>query len=221
MLAPGGLVIFEVPFLGDLLDRLEYDTIYHEHLCYFSVSSLVHMCEAVGLSLVRIDHVPVHGGSLRVYAGRREDYASHSEQILGLMEEEDRLGFRNLWRYESFARSIEQTRVKLRELLNSLRIDGKVIAAYGAPAKGNTLLNYCGIDTNLVEYTVDKNPFKVGLYTPGMHLPVLHVSTLLERIPDYVLILAWNFADEIMQQQEEYHRRGGKFIIPIPEPVIV
>ena len=221
LLAPGGLVIFEVPYLGELLNHLEYDTVYHEHLCYFSISSLVSLCEAVGLSLERIDHVPVHGGSLRMYAGRQEDYSNHSDQVLKMVEEEERMGLKDLGRYQRFAQLVEQTRSDLVRLLTSLRREGKIIAAYGAPAKGNTLLNYCAIGTDLITYTVDKNSLKIGMYTPGMHLPVLPVNTLLERLPDYVLILAWNFADEIMRQQAEYHQRGGRFIIPIPEPVVV
>ena len=123
--------------------------------------------------------------------------------------------------YERFAAKVESNRKAIRELLKNLKKEGKTVAGYGAPAKGNTLLNYCDIDTDLMPYTVDKNPLKLGLYTPGMHIPVLSVGTLLERQPDYVMILAWNFADEIMRQQQEYHDKGGMFIIPVPEPKVV
>jgi hypothetical protein len=216
-----GLVIIQVPYLRDLVDRLEYDTIYHEHLSYFSVSTLMRLCDVVGLSVVRMDYVPVHGGSLRMYAGLVQHYGTHREAVRVLEEEERRLGLNGFARYERFAEDVASNRRALIELLESLKREGKTLAGYGAPAKGNTLLNYCGIGTDLLPYTVDKNPLKVGLYTPGMHIPVLPVSTLLEQQPDYVLILAWNFAEEVMRQQHGYATRGGRFIIPLPEPGIV
>ena len=134
---------------------------------------------------------------------------------------EQKAGLAEIARYEEFAAAVRQNALDLVALLESLKNAGNTVAAYGAPAKGNTLLNYCGIDTRLIGYTVDRSPLKTGLYTPGAHIPVLSVSTLLEKQPDYVLILAWNFADEIIRQQREYQRRGGRFIIPIPRPVIV
>ena len=216
-----GLIVIEAPSLSDLLERLEYDTIYHEHLCYFSVGTLIHLCNAVGLSIVRMDHVPVHGGSLRMYAGTQSHYGDHAKEVLEWAAEERRAGLTNPVYYERFATAAQSNRRALLTLLERLAAEGKTVAGYGAPAKGNTLLNYCGIDTRLLPYTVDKNLMKVGLYTPGMHLPVLPVTTVLERQPDYLMILAWNFADEIMRQQQTYRDRGGRFIIPIPEPRIV
>ncbi len=216
LLAPDGLVIVEVPYLKELLDHLEYDTIYHEHLCYFSISALVPLYESVGLSLLRVDRMPVHGGTLRIHAGKREYYGDHSEQILDLVEEEQKFKMNELNLYQEFADQVQRSRKALLDLLHDLKRQGKSLAGYGAPAKGNTLLNYCGITTELIPYTVDKSPLKVGLYTPGMHIPVLPVPALLERQPDYVLILAWNFAAEIIRQQAEYVRRGGKFILPLP-----
>lgn len=216
-----GLVIIEMPYLGDLLNRTEYDTIYHEHLCYFSVNSLMRLCESAGLRIVRMDHVPIHGGSLRMHAGHAEVHQNHSAQALAWAEEEKSKGFTSFERYEQLARSVERSRETLMELLNRLKAEGKTVAGYGAAAKGNTLLNYCQITTDLLPYVVDKNPLKLGMFTPGMHIPVLPVSTLLERQPDYLLILAWNFAEEIMRQQSEYKARGGKFIIPIPEATVV
>jgi len=221
LIAVDGLVIIEMPYLGDLLDRSEYDTIYHEHLCYFSVNSLIRLCDAVGLSIVRVDHVPIHGGSLRMYAGHKEARQRHAAEVLGWAEEEAVAGMTSFERYRQLAANVEKSRQSLVGLLRSLKAEGKTVAGYGAPAKGNTLLNYCRINTDLLPYTVDKNPMKVGLYTPGMHIPVLPVSTLLERQPDYVLILAWNFAEEIMKQQWDYRARGGQFIIPIPELMVV
>ena len=221
LLADDGLVMIEVPYLKEFVDRLEYDTVYHEHLCYFSVTSLMHLCDVVGLSIMRIDHLPIHGGSLRMYAGKREQHMHHAPEVVALAKEEHESKLTDFNTYEQFALKVKRTREKLLFLLHTLQAEGKTVAAYGAPAKGNTLLNYCGITTDLVPYTVDKNPLKVGLYTPGAHLPVFPVSTLLENQPDYVLILAWNFAEEIMLQQHEYRATGGRFIIPIPEPKVV
>ncbi len=221
LLDENGRVVIEVPYLRDFLERLEYDTIYHEHLCYFSVGALMHLCTKAGLSIVDIEHVPVHGGSLRIYAGLQERFKNHSDDVLEWEREERSAGLTEFARYERFAAKVERSRRALLDLLESLKEQGKQVAGYGAPAKGNTLLNYCGIDTSLVPYTVDKNPMKVGLYTPGMHIPVLPVSTLLERQPDYVLILAWNFADEIIRQQRAYRESGGRFIIPVPEAKVV
>jgi hypothetical protein len=221
LVAPQGLVMIEVPYLRDLLDRLEYDTVYHEHLCYFSLITLMRLCDAAVLSITRVDHVPVHGGSLRIYAAPREQVGQHAARVLKFAQEERQVGLAQFERYQRFAADVEQNRAALTELLGCLKNRGKTIAAYGAPAKGNTLLNYCGLGTRLIEYVVDKNPLKVGLYTPGMHIPVLPVATLLERQPDYVLILAWNFAEEIMLQQQAYYERGGRYIIPIPEPRVI
>jgi hypothetical protein len=219
--AESGLVVVEVPYLRELIDRLEYDTIYHEHLCYFSASTLVRMCDATALSIARVDRLPIHGGSLRIYAASQEQRTSHSRDVLDLAEEECGLGLKEMTRYERFAAEVDNNRRSILGLLTTLAARGKTVAGYGAPAKGNTLLNYCGIHTGLLPYTVDKNPMKVGLYAPGMHIPVLPVSALLERQPDYVLILAWNFAEEIMRQQKQYQDRGGRFILPIPEPKVV
>jgi len=221
VLADDGMAVFEVPYLRDLLDRLEYDTIYHEHLCYFSVTALVRLCSEVGLSVIRIDQRPVHGGSLRIYAGRKEHYPDHCDEVMVKVRSEHRAGITGLARFEQFASDVEKNRLELRGLLYSLKKDGRSVAGYGAPAKGNTLLNYCQIGTDLIPYTVDKNPMKVGLYTPGMHIPVIGVDEIIARQPDFVLILAWNFAAEIMNQQRQYHERGGRFIIPVPEPKVV
>lgn len=221
LLAADGLVIVEVPDLTQMLDRTEYDTVYHEHLCYFSITSLLQLCTTVGLSVVRVDHVPVHGGSLRVYAGRAEDQAGHDTAVLGMAEAEREAGVTSRARWERFARSAEAQREALRMELRTLKESGKTIAGYGAPAKGTTLLNYCGIGTDLLPYTVDRSPLKTHLLVPGVHIPVLPVETILETQPDYLLILAWNFADEIMSQQTEYRRRGGRFLVPIPFPTIV
>ena len=221
LLADDGLVITEVPYLREFVDRLEYDTVYHEHLCYFSVSALMRLCETVGLRVVRVDHVPVHGGSIRMYAGLASKHPAHAAAVQALAAEERACGLTSRPRYERYARDVAAQREALLALLHRLKVEGKTVAGYGAPAKGNTLLNYCGISTDLVPYTVDRNPMKIGLLTPGSHLPVLPVEALLDRQPDYLLILAWNFAGEIMAQQHEYRRRGGRCIIPIPMPQVL
>ena len=218
LLTEDGFVVFEVPYLRELLQNIEYDTVYHEHLCYFSVTTLMRLCDRVNLGIFRVDFVPVHGGSIRIFAAPGIE---HSNSVVDQASEEKRLGMSDLNRYESFAEQVQHHRKELRALLEGLQSEGKTVVAYGAPAKGNTLLNYCDIGTDLVSYTVDKSALKVGRYTPGKHLPVRSVGSLLEEQPDYVLLLAWNFAREIMQQQEEYRRRGGRFILPLPRPEVV
>jgi hypothetical protein len=156
-----------------------------------------------------------------MYAGSPQYYGNHASEVRALADDENEAGLTDLSLYLQFAADVQRNRRQLLELLESLRSQGKSIAGYGAPAKGNTLLNYCQIDTGILPFTVDKSLLKVGLFTPGMHIPVLPVGALLERRPDFTLILAWNFADEIMRQQSEYRGRGGHFIIPIPEPKVV
>ncbi len=216
-----GLAICEVPELSEFVERLEYDTVYHEHLSYFSVTSLMRVAEEAGMRIVRVDHVPVHGGSVRIYAAAVERVPEHAPEVVALVQQERRTGIASPDRLRRFAREVESQRAGLLDLLHDLKRANKTLAGYGAPAKGNTLLNYCGITTDLLPYTVDKSPLKVGLYTPGSHLPVLPVAELVARMPDYCVILAWNFAEEIMRQQEEYTRRGGRFIVPIPRARIV
>ena len=218
VLGPDGLIVIEVPYLRDLLDRLEYDTIYHEHLCYFSITTLMRLCARVGLCIRRFEHVPLHGGSVRVYLGRQEGLGNHASAVVDYSTAEIEAGLENMNRYEQFATDVAVNRQAVRSLLETFRSDGKVVVGYGAPAKGNTLLNYCGIDTELVSYTVDQNPLKVCHYTPGTHLPVLPVSTLRERQPDFAFVLAWNIEEEIRRQQRDYTDAGGRFIIPIPKP---
>jgi len=216
-----GRVVVEVPYLQQLIDRLEYDTIYHEHLCYFSITALARAFAAADLSIIRVDHVPVHGGSIRVQAGRSETWGDHSAQVHCRLDDETERGLSDVATYALFAEKVAAHRAALVELVDRLKSEGATLAGYGAPAKGNTLLNYCGIGPDRLAYLVDKNPLKVGLFSPGMHIPVVAVNAIEQHHPDYLLILAWNFADEIMAQQSAYRRRGGRFILPIPDPKIV
>jgi SAM-dependent methyltransferase len=219
-LRPGGIVSVEAPYIEEFVDKNEYDTVYHEHLCYFSISALLVICERAGLRIIRVDRKPVHGGSIRMYAKAAEEAREHAPAVLELARAERGRGFTSLARMQVLARAAEKQKNDLLALLRRLKSEGKTIGAYGAPAKGNTLLNFCRIGTDLVPFTVDKSPLKVGLFTPGMHLPVYHADELAKRRPDYCLILAWNFADEIMSQQAAYREAGGRFIVPIPSPRI-
>ncbi len=220
ILRPNGRVIIEVPYLADMLQRLEYDTIYHEHLCYFSVTALMRLFSEAGLALDRIDRIEIHGGSLRLWA-KHDGASGHAEFVRHMARQERAAGLTHHGSYQEFARRVERHRGQLLSLLHRLKGEGKSIVGYGAPAKGNTLLCYCGIGTEIVPYTVDRSPLKVGLYTPGTHIPIVPVERIFSEQPDYVLILAWNFAPEIIESLRPYQQRGGRFILPIPEPQVV
>jgi hypothetical protein len=211
-----GLVVVEVPYVRDLLDRVEYDTIYHEHLSYFSATTIFRLMSEAGLTVQSVEHIPIHGGSLRICANPSRPGEGSPVGVLELLEAEKKAGLTRLETYELFERQVEESRQATLRLLDSLHSSDAAVAGYGAPAKGNTLLNYCGITTDLLPYTVDRNPLKVELFTPGAHIPVLPYSVLSERRPDCLFLLAWNFAEEIMRQESAFADRGGKFILPVP-----
>lgn len=221
LLEEDGLCTVEVPYLGVLLDRLEYDTIYHEHRSYFSVTSLLRLYQEAGLAVRRIDRLSIHGGSLRVYAGLREGGREHAGAVRRMAAREREEGLMRSERFRAFSEEVRRHRERLRTCLTGLRDGPGSLAAYGAPAKGNILLNYCDVGRDLIPYTVDRNELKVGTFTPGTHIPVRPVSALGERSPDHLLILPWNFADEIMRQQSDHVDRGGDFVLPIPQPKVV
>jgi hypothetical protein len=217
-LKEGGVAVVEIPYVKDLVDHCEFDTIYHEHLCYFSVTALDHLFRMHSLFLNNVKRLSIHGGSLRIYVEKKENVSSAVRDMLRV-EAAEKVNCIDY--YRDFAHKVEDIRNELRRLLQSLKQQGAQIAAYGAAAKGSTLINYSGIGTEFVDFVVDRNTHKQGLYMPGQHIPVLAPEALLERMPGYVLLLAWNFADEIFQQQKEYQQRGGRFIIPVPNPRVV
>lgn len=220
LLAPAGAVAIEAPYLVDFLEKTEFDTVYHEHYSYLCLRSMAHLFRGYDMEVFDAEHVPIHGGSLIYFIGHRGAHPV-SKRVFEFTAEEERKGLNRRETYARFAEAAANVKEDLLSLLRKLKAEGKMLAAYGAPAKGNTLLNYCGIGTDLVPWTVDKSPHKQGLFTPGMHLPVYAPERLLQDMPDYVLLLSWNFAEEILEQQKEFRRRGGKFIVPIPKVQIL
>lgn len=218
LLKDDGVAVIEVPYVRDLVDHCEFDTIYHEHLCYFSVSSLDRLFRANGLFLNDVERLPIHGGSLRLFVGLRDE---PSAAVRDILTQERRLGLDRAEYYGDFAMGVKCIRESLRELLASLTAQGRSIAAYGAAAKGTIMLNYIGEPARAIEFAVDRNTHKQGKYIPGVRVQIFAPEQLLAAQPDYVMLLPWNFKDEILAQQDAYRRNGGKFIIPIPEPAIV
>jgi C-methyltransferase C-terminal domain/Putative zinc binding domain/Methyltransferase domain len=218
MLAPTGTAVIECPYVVDLIDHREFDTMYHQHLCYFSVTALDTLFHRHGLYINSVERTAIHGGSLRVFVSSSTKFDA---SVADLLAAEREAGVNALGYYRDFAGRIEDLRTQLLSLLHGLKADGKRIAAYGAAAKATTLLAYAGIDSKLVDYVVDLNAFKVGRYMGGNRLPIVAPSHLLTDQPDFLLILAWNFADEIIQQQAAYREAGGAFIVPIPQLRVV
>jgi hypothetical protein len=220
LLNTNGVIAIEAPYLVNLVENIEFDTIYHEHLSYLSLRPMSKLFKKYGMEIFDVEHFDIHGGSL-IYFISNEGTHLMSPKVGQYIDNEIQMGLDDIEIYYNFANKTSLIKAKLMELLKQLKHDGHSIAAYGAAAKGNILLNYCGISTDLIDYIVDKSKYKQGLYTPGTHIPVYSTERLLEDMPDYTLLLAWNFADEILEQQKLYREKGGKFIIPIPDIKVV
>ena len=216
LLAPGGLATFEFPHFARLVEQLEYDTIYHEHFSYFSLLSIQVLFARHGMRLVDVEELPSHGGSLRVFLAHEEDGADAAPAVAEVLRREDEEGLRSRPTYERFAEGVRESKRALLEFLIGCIRRGDAVVGYGAPGKGNTLLNYCGIRTDLLAYTVDRNPYKQGAYTPGTRIPILPPETIAETRPDVIVILPWNLAREISEQLAYTAEWGARLVVPIP-----
>jgi SAM-dependent methyltransferase len=216
VLRPGGVFVIEMHYLLDLIEQVAFDTIYHEHISYWALGPMKRFFARHGMTVVDAQRVPLHHGQLRVHVQRAGDGPVH-ERVAQVIAAEQAAGLDRFETYVSFAERAKKIKQDLHEALVSFAREGRRVAGYGAPAKGNTLLGFLEIGPELLPYIVDRSPLKQGLYTPGTHIPVVAPERLLTDQPDYVLLLAWNFVDEIVTQQAEYRRRGGKFMVPVPE----
>lgn len=218
ILKPEGVATLEFPHLVQLMRENQYDTIYHEHFSYFSLITVEKIFAAHGLAVFDVEELPTHGGSLRIYVRHAGDSAKRiAPALVDLREREVAAGMNRIATYTNFSEQVMESKRKLLELLICLRREGKRVAAYGAPGKGNTLLNYCGIRTDFIEFTVDRNPYKQGRFLPGTHIPIYPVEQIRSRRPDYILLLPWNLKDEIVAQLDYAREWGAKFIVPIPQ----
>jgi len=220
ILRPDGVAVIEFPYLRELIANLEFDTVYHEHLCYFSLTPLVALFRRCGLAVNQVERIPVHGGSLRLFVQHAGAAGPHPS-VADMLAQEIAWGVADDATYRGFASATTQLRDSIPSLLRQLRARGRSMAAYGASAKGATLLNYCGIGRETIDAVFDRSPLKQGLAMPGVRIPIRAADELVRARPDYTLLLAWNFSDEIIAQQAEYCRNGGRFIVPVPSPRIV
>jgi SAM-dependent methyltransferase len=220
VLAPGGAATLEFPHLLKLIEETEFDTIYHEHFSYFSLLTAQRVFAAHGLQLFDVEELPTHGGSLRIYARHAREASEREPTVAKLLEEERAAGLDRLDTYAAFGERVERARRSVREFLENARAQGRTVVGYGAAAKGVTLLNYCDVGPDLVEYVVDRSPHKQGLYLPGARLPIRVPERVAETRPDYLLLLAWNLMDEIVEQMAHIRDWGGKFVTPVPEVAV-
>lgn len=217
-----GVITMEFPHLMQLMSGNQFDTIYHEHFSYFSFLAVDRIFASHGLTLFDVEELPTHGGSLRIYARHAEYHKIPvSDRAMALLAREKGAGLENVKSYLTFGERVKETKRKLLEFLIKVKREGKVVVGYGAPGKGNTLLNYCGIRSDFIDYTVDRNPYKQGKFLPGTHIPIFDPQKISDTKPDYLLILPWNFKEEIMAQMSFIREWGGKFVVPIPETIIL
>jgi 2-polyprenyl-3-methyl-5-hydroxy-6-metoxy-1,4-benzoquinol methylase len=218
LLTPLGVITLEFPHLLRLMEENQFDTIYHEHFSYFSFHAVCQVMAAQGLTVFDVEELSTHGGSLRIYVRQQDDGSKpNTKRVEALVEREKAAAVTDLETYVSFGEKVKRTKRKFLDFLITAKNEGKSIAGYGAPAKGNTLLNYCGIGTDFIDYTVDRSPYKQGLFLPGTHIPVYHPDRIKDTRPDYVLILPWNLTDEIARQMSYIRDWNGRFVVPIPE----
>jgi SAM-dependent methyltransferase len=220
LLKPKGRIVLEFPYAVDLIGKTEFDTIYHEHVFYFTVIALQPLFQRHGLEVFRVERLPIHGGSLRLFACHAGAHPAEAS-VTHLLAEEQQKGLSAVQYYKGFANRVLALKRELVNLLRTLRREGKSIAAYGASAKGSTLLNFFGLGCETLDFVADRSTYKQGRLTPGTHIPIVPPERLWEKKPDYTLLLTWNFADEILVQQKPYRDQGGKFIIPIPKVQVV
>jgi hypothetical protein len=221
LLKPEGVVTLEFPHIERLMAENQFDTIYHEHFSYFSLLTIDVMAARHGLRLIDVEELPTHGGSLRVYLAHDGSSRSTEDSVADLVAREKRHGLTDISTYASFGDKARRAKHDLLAFLISAKKEGKKICGYGAPGKGNTLLNYCAIGTDFLDFTVDRNPYKHGRFTPGMHIPIRPVDAIDQAKPDYILILPWNLKDEIVQQMHHVAAWGAKFVVPIPFVTII
>lgn len=221
LLGPQGIITMEFHYLVRLIEEKQFDSIYHEHFSYFTLTSVQKVFESHGFVLFDVEQVPTHGGSLRIYTRHAEDDSKPiSLRVLALLNREKEAGYNSLDHYLKFSEKLRETKYEILDFLIEIKRKGKIVAGYGAPAKGTTLLNYCGISSDFIEYAVDLSPHKQGRFLPGTHIPIYHPDKVKNTQPDYLLIMAWNLKDEIMQQMSFIQEWGGRFIVLTPEVAI-
>lgn len=221
VLKPDGILTMEFPHVLQLILQNQFDTIYHEHFSYFSFLTVEKVFATHGLTLFDVEELPTHGGSLRIYGQHNDGKKTISDRISKLKTKEIEVGLEQRSTYLGFGEQVKATKRHLLSFLIDIKNQGKSVVGYGAPAKGNTLLNYCGIRTDLLDYTVDRSPYKQGLFLPGTHIPIYHPDKIIETKPDYLLILPWNIKDEIIEQMGHIREWGGQFVVPIPQVEVI
>ncbi|MAG92072.1 SAM-dependent methyltransferase [Candidatus Woesearchaeota archaeon] len=221
LLKDEGIYVIEIQYFVDTIEKMTFDNVYHEHMSYYTLTSLDYFFKKHGMEIFRVKRIDTHGGSLRVFAKRKESSREIDDSVKDLLDYEKKMGVDGFNLYEEYGRKVYDVRKRLVDYIRNIKREGKKIAAYGAPAKGNTLLNFCGIGKGEIDYIIEDNPLKQKLFAPGTHIPVVSSKMLNEKLPDYILILAWNFADEILSKTKNYAEKGVKFIIPLPEARII